>query len=137
MTTRAELEAALEKAEIERCTAHQDLETTRAGRTKADADWDRIITDRRGAVADRRKGGTLRNRAFPGRRVAAADRRNLDSGIGALSKAVAHQHQVYLARSKAEADCAAAEARLNAATAERDRALAALDGLRRPDQTIE
>ena len=136
MTTRAELGAALEKAEIERCTAHHDLETTRADRTKADADWERIITERRGAVADRRKGGALRNGAFPGRRVAATDRRNLDSGIGALSKAVAHQHQVYLARSKAEADCAAAEARLNAATAERDRALAALDAIKRSDQTI-
>jgi hypothetical protein len=137
MSTRAEVEAALQKAEARWHAASNDLALAQAERTKANAKWDQLIADRRKTVTDRRKSGAVWNGPFSDRRIAAADRRMLDDGIAALAKKVTDQHGTYLARSKADADCAAAKARLDAASTERDRAVAALDALDRADRATE
>ena len=118
MSTRAELEAALQKAEADWRAASYDLDMAQAERTKANANWDQLITDRRKTVTDRRKSGAVRNGPFPDRRIATTDRRKRNNGIAALAKTVTDQHGTYLARSKAEADYAAAKARLDTASAE-------------------
>ena len=66
---------------------------------------------------------------FPDLRIASTDRRMRDDGAAAFAQKVADQHEIYLARSKAEAGCAAAKARLSAAIARRDMAIGALDAL--------
>jgi hypothetical protein len=131
MSTRTELEASLQKAEAAWRAASHDLEAAQAELGRASGSWDQLIADRRKVKTDRRKSNAVWNGPGPDRRVATVDRRQRDDGIAALSKAVADQHSTYLARSKAESDCAAAKARLDRASAERSKAIAALDALGR------
>lgn len=129
MIKRAELEAVLAEAEIGWRRAMDELELARAHRDNANARWDSVVNERRKADADRRKSGAAWNQAALDRRNPDAVRRRADAGLVALSKEVADRDKAYTERSKAEADCADAQARLNTATAERKRAIAALDGL--------
>ena len=127
MSTRAELEAALAKAEDDWRRANDDMEQAQAGRAKANADWNKVDADRRKAVADRRKPGSTWDKSFPDRRHADADRRSRDADVVAFSKAVADRHQAYIALSQAEANWAKAERKLKTAIEARNRAIAALD----------
>lgn len=129
MSTRGELEVALANAEAGYRGASHDLARARAERARAGAAWDQIVIDRRRAGADRRKAGVVSDRMLTDRRNADADRRIRDEDIAALSKTVADQHQAYLDRNKAETDWAAAQARLTAATAEREMAITSLGAL--------
>lgn len=131
MSTRTELEAALQNAEAELRAASHELDMAESELTRAKAGWDQLIADRRTRVTDRRKPGTVWNGSFPDLRIANTDRRMRDDGVAAFAQKVADQHAIYLARSKAEAGCAAAEARLSAAIARRDMASGALDALNR------
>ena len=131
MTKRAELEAARAKAEADWGRANEELEHARAGLIKTNADWDKVVNDRRRADTDRRKAGAVWDRLFPDRRQANADRRNTEADAVALSRAVADRNDAYTKRSNAEIEWAEAEARLNAATAKRGEAIAALDALDR------
>jgi len=99
--------------------------------TKANSDWDWIVADRRKAGTDRRKAGAVWDQRFPDRRKADSERRIPEADITALAKAVADRHEAYLEQSNAEADWTAAIVRLNMATAERDKAIAAVDALNR------
>jgi len=54
MTPRAELEAAVAKAEADWRRAGEDLNRAEAARAKAHADWDKEAADRRRADSDRR-----------------------------------------------------------------------------------
>jgi hypothetical protein len=103
------------------------LARAQASQAKADAGWDKIVSDRRKADTDRRKPGAVWDRSFPDRRT--AERRGPDAGLAALVKAVADRDKAYTDRSKAETELAAAMVSLNAASAERERALTALDEL--------
>ena len=136
MSTRAELESALTKAGADWHRASDAMDRAHADRAKANADWDQIVTDRRKSGADRRKPGTGWNQALPNRRNADADRRIQEADIAALATAVADRHKAYLGRAKAEADRATAEAGLNAATIERDKAITALDALNGSEEGV-
>jgi hypothetical protein len=131
MTTRAELEAAVARAEAKWRAARHDLDLAQAELAKASAVWDQSIADRRKASTDRRKPGTVWNGAFPDRRIATTGRRMRDTDIAAFSKKVSDQHRTYLDLSKARADFAAAKARADTASLERDQAIAALGALDR------
>lgn len=131
MSTRAELEAGLAQAEADWRRARDSLDKAQAERAKAIAAWDKVLNDRRKTSTDRRKPGTAWEQTFPDRREAGSDRRIPESDIAAFSKTVADQHDAYLSRDKAEAAWAAGELRLNTASAERDKAAAALDALTR------
>ena len=129
MSTRAELEAALARSEIQWRSAHEDFDRANAKLAKANAGWDMVVTDRRSTVTDRRKAVTAWDRTFPDRRTADSDRRIPEADIAALAQAVADRHKAYLELRDAEAGREAAEARLNAAALERDKGTAALDEL--------
>lgn len=131
MSARFELEADLAKAEADWLRAKADLDRAQANLAKANADWDWIGTDRRKAGTDRRKSSAVWDQRFPDRRELGADRRSPGTDIAAFSKMVADQHDAYLRRSKPEDDLANAEASLNATTAVRNKAIAALDALNR------
>src|SRR5487761_2205937 len=121
-STRAELEIALARAETEWRRANDDLDKAKAKLAGANAGWDMIATDRRKVI-------TAWDRTFADRRTADSDRRIPEADITALSQAVAARHKAYLDLSNAETGRGAAEARLNAATSERDKATAALEEL--------
>lgn len=129
MSTRAELEAALQDAESELRAASHELNLAESQLTRTNANRDQSIADRRKGVTDRRKPGTVWNGPFPERRIASTDRRMREDGVAAFAQKVADQHEIYLARSKAEVGCAAARARLSAVIARRDMAIGALDAL--------
>ena len=131
MSTRAELEASVAQAEADWRRARDGLDKAQAERAKANAAWDKVLSDRRKARTDRRKLGTAWEQTFPDRREAGSDRRIPESDIAAFSKRVADQHDAYLSRDKAEAAWTAAELRLNTASADREKAAAALDALTR------
>jgi multidrug resistance efflux pump len=131
MSARAELEAALRNAEAELRAASHELDMAESELTRTNANWNQLIADRRRSVTDRRKAGTAWSGPFPDRRIATSDRRMRDDGVAALAQKVADQHEIYLARSKAEAGCVAAKARLSAAIARRELAIGALDALNR------
>lgn len=128
-STRAELEIALARAETEWRRSNDDLDKAKAKLAGANAGWDMIATDRRSTATDRRKAITAWDRTFADRRTADSDRRIPEADITALSQAVAARHKAYLDLSNAEAGRGVAEARLNAATSERDKAAAALEAL--------
>lgn len=131
MCTRSKLEAALENAEAEWCNAYRVLDQAQVARTTANAAWTLVLNDRRKSVTDRRKARGIGDYPFPERRKADSDRRIPDADIAALAKAVADRHEAYLCQSKAEADWSIAQARLNAATAERHQLKAQLNALNR------
>ncbi len=131
MSIRADLEAAIAKAEDDWRRAHEDLDRARAARAKVDLDWDKVGAGRRRRCASRRNAGMGWDQSFPDRRNPDAERRAPGGEILALCKAVADRHEAYTNRSKAEAGCATAEARLQAVTAERNKAIAALEALNR------
>src|SRR5487761_2409838 len=110
MSIRADLETAVAKVENDWRRANEDLDKARAARANVDLDWDKVGAGRRRRGADRRAPG---------------------GEILALCKAVADRHVAYTNRSKAEAVCATAAARLQAVAAERDKAIAALEALNR------
>lgn len=131
MTTRAETEAALARAEADWRRTNDDLVKAQAKLAKANAGWDKVVADRRKGDTDRRKASGVWDHRFPDRRKADSDRRIPETDLAVLSQAVTERHGAYIFRSKAKADCAAAEARLNTASAERDKAIAALGALNR------
>ena len=131
MSIRADLEAAVAKAEDDWRRANEDLDKARSVRAKVDLDWDKVGTGRRRRGANRRNASMSWDQAFPDRRNPDADRRAPGGEILALCKAVADRHEAYTNRSKAEAGCATAEARLQAVTAGRDKAIVALETLNR------
>lgn len=143
MSTRAELEAALAKAQADWRQANDELDKAQADRAKANAVWDSLITgqrkdelDQRRADADRRKADEVLDRLIPDQRSADADRRNSESAFAAFSRIVAARHQAYLERSHAESVWAAAAATLITAIAERKSAIAALDELNRAENKV-
>ena len=126
MSTRIELESALASAEAEWRRANDSVSKARAERDRVHANWGRVVNDRRKSEGDRRKAGNNAYQAVFDRRSAYSDRRVRDADIAALSKAVADRHEAYLDLSKADETWTRAMAGLNLATAERDRAIAAL-----------
>lgn len=131
MSIRADLETAVAKVENDWRRANEDLDKARAARANVDLDWDKVGAGRRRRGANRRNAGMGWDQAFPDRRNPDADRRAPGGEILALCKAVADRHVAYTNRSKAEAVCATAAARLQAVAAERDKAIAALEALNR------
>lgn len=131
MSTRVELEAARARTEADWRRANDDLVKARAKLAEANAGWDKVVADRRQADTDRRRSDTVWDRTFPDRRKAGSERRISAADIAAFSQTVTERHGAYVYRSKAEADCAAAQARLNAASAQRDKIITALDALNR------
>ncbi len=129
MSKRVELEAARARAEADWRSANNHLVESRAKLAEANAGWDKVVADRRKTDTDRRKSDTAWARTFPDRRMAGAERRISAADIAAFSQVVTQRHGAYVYRSKAEADCAAAQASMNAASAERDKVIAALDVL--------
>ena len=129
VSRRAELELALERAELELRSAQAALEKAEAARRGAEHDWGRYVDDRRKAGPDRRKPDSSWDHSFPDRRKAQSDRRISEADISALAKAVAQRHEAYMRRSSAEADCVLAQARLNAAGREQERLRAEIDAL--------
>ena len=129
MATRAELEAALERAEADWRKAVEELGKAQASQAKASADWDKVVSERRKADTDRRKPGAVFNNAFPERRKPDTDRRSASAEVEALSRAVAERHKSYVDRNAAEEAWAAAQAKLKSAAAKRNAAIMALKEL--------
>jgi hypothetical protein len=107
MTTRAELEAALAKAEADWRRASDELDGAQEVRAKANADWDQQVAERR--TEDRRKTVTIWDK-FAERRKAVADRRNAHT---ARDQANAAWDQAHAARSQARAAWEQARAALD------------------------
>ena len=129
MSTRADREATLAKAEAGWLWAKDNFDKAQAERAKATAAWNKVVIDWRKASINRRKAATAWDRIVPDRRITESDRRTAEADFIAFSKRVAEQHDAYLVWSKTEAEWAAAKARLESAAAERDEAIAALRGL--------
>lgn len=134
MRKRAELEAALAHADAGWCRANKDLDLALAGLIAANADWDKVVSERRKTGSDRRKAGSAWDNLFPDRRNPSSERRNLDAQVSELSKAVADRDSAYNKRSNAEAELLDAESRMNAMTEKRNDAIKALDGLARTEK---
>ena len=130
MTTISELETSLATAEATWLRASESMDKARANWAEANDAWEKLLSDRRKPSTDRRKSPTTWNHAFPDRRKAGSDRRIPEADIDALSRLVAERHNAYLRRSKAEADLASAGIALDAAAGRREKAAAALRGLR-------
>ncbi|MFH1602642.1 MAG: hypothetical protein ABIH03_01900, partial [Pseudomonadota bacterium] len=64
MSVRAELEAALAAAEANWRKASEHLDKVQTERARANAEWDRIVNDRRSGSGDRRKANSFWNHAF-------------------------------------------------------------------------
>ncbi len=128
MTTRAILEAALAQAQGDWRRAKDELDQAHARRARTKAEWDNVVSDRRKAESDRRKSDTVWDNTIPDRRKADADRR---IALVALSKSVADRHRAYTELNDAEVDWVDAGAKLIVATAERDKAISALEVLNR------
>lgn len=140
MNTRAELEAALAKAQADWRWANDELDKAQTDRAKANAAWDEFVTgrhavdaDQRKIDADRRKTDEVLDKLLPDQRVADADRRTANAEIAAFTRLVADRHKAYLERSHAESAWATAAATLITAIAERKNAIAALDELNRSE----
>lgn len=131
MNTRAELEAALARAEADWRRARDDMDKARAALASANTGWDKVVSDRRQAPVERRKANTNWEATFTDRRKSLSDRRIPVADINALSKAVTDQHKAYLERSQAEADLTDAASNLKAASDARDKTIAALNQLKR------
>jgi hypothetical protein len=141
MLTRAELEAALAKAEADIREARDDLDRALPELAKANADWEKVADHRRKAGADRRKEGSMWDHAVADRRKVDADRRDsepdrdgADASLAVLIKVVAERDRAFKARMQAAADCADAEARRNVAVARRGQAAVALHRLNSEDK---
>jgi multidrug resistance efflux pump len=113
MTEQYQLEAVLATAEADCRGAADAFRIAQADLAKANAEWDRFVTDRR-------KAGSVRNEALP-------DRRKADADLAALSKAVTDRQNAYANLSKVEARWVKAEATLSKAEAEWVKAQAKLD----------
>jgi chromosome segregation ATPase len=137
MSTRADRKETLAKAEANWRRANDNVAKTQEERAKASAAWDKVVVDWRKAGTSRRKADTAWDRMVPDRRKTESDRRTAEADFIAFSKRVADQHGAYLAWSKAETEGAAAQARLKSAAAERDEAIAALDGLNCADRKTQ
>ena len=129
MSTRAEREATLAKAEADWRLASNHFDEAQGVRDKANAAWNKVIIDWRKASPNRRKAGKAWDRIVPDRRIVESDRRAAEADFIAFSKRMADQHDAYLAWSEAEAEWVAARARLKSAAEARDKAIAALGGL--------
>lgn len=133
MSTRAELDAALAKAEAGWRNANDELEEVQSARARATANWDNVVKFQHRQEVDRRRTGPDRRRAdasgrvFPDQRNAGYDRRREKADFIAFSKVVADRHEAYLARNNAETAWAAAVANLHSAIVEREKAVAALN----------
>ena len=134
MSTYSDLETALATAEAAWRRAREGMDEARTNWTEADDAWNKLLSDRRKPGIDRRKSRTTWNQAFPDRRKAGNDRRIPEADIDALSKLVSERHNAYLRRSKAEAELASAGIELDATTARRDKAVAALSNLKRAQE---
>ncbi|MBE0614347.1 MAG: hypothetical protein IH604_11820 [Burkholderiales bacterium] len=131
MSTRAELEAVLAKAETAWQKANDALRVARAVELKANAEWVRVAGDRRKSGNDRRKSTAVWHNAFPDRRKANTERRISESDIAVLSRLVTERNVAYTDRGKAVEERVQAEARLKTASAERDRVIAELEKMKR------
>ena len=100
MSTRAELEAALVKAEADWRRASEQLDKTQAERTRANEAWVLAHGERRDGGSDRRGAGVGVRKAFAERRKAVADRRSADA---ARDQANADWDQALAARRDARA----------------------------------
>ena len=137
MSTRADREETLAKAEADWRRANDNVAKAQEERAKASAAWSEVVVDWRKAGTSRRNTDAASDRMVPDRRKTESDRRIAEVDFIAFSKRLADQHDAYLGWSKAETEWAAAKARLKSAAAERDEAIAALDGLNRADRKTQ
>jgi hypothetical protein len=111
MSTRAELEAALAKAESDWRRAGENLDRKQAERARANDEWAKADADRRRAATERRKAGSVWNPPGIDRRMTDSDRRR----AGAVrDQANAEWDQALAARREARAVWDQARAALDA-----------------------